>query len=82
VHLSGLAERYQLVLAFARVLFVNGQATDQVLTAAAKLGRALEIDIKIMPRWGALALQSASGSGALLAQVDADPTGVEMERVA
>ena len=77
-----LMERYGLVLAFARVLFVNGQATDQVLSAPAKLGRTLELDVNIVPRWGELQLESADGSAALLAQVEADPTGVEMERIA
>ncbi len=77
-----LEQRYQLVLAFARVLFVNGQATDQVLAASDKLGRALETDTKVVPRWGELQLEIAHGASALVAQVDADPTGVEMERVA
>jgi len=31
-------ERADLVLAFARVLYVNGHATDQTLSAAARLG--------------------------------------------
>ena len=34
-------ERCNLVLAFARTLFVNGQATDQTVAAAERLGRAL-----------------------------------------
>jgi hypothetical protein len=34
-------ERYNLVLAFARVLFINGQATEQTVAAAERLGRRL-----------------------------------------
>jgi hypothetical protein len=34
------AERCDLVLAFARTLFVNGQATNQTLAAAERLARA------------------------------------------
>ena len=34
-------ERCKLILAFARALFVNGQATDQTVAAAERLGRAL-----------------------------------------
>jgi len=36
-----LDERSGLVLAFARILFVNGQAAEQAATAAERLGRAL-----------------------------------------
>jgi uncharacterized membrane protein YjjP (DUF1212 family) len=34
-------ERCNLVLTFARTLFVNGQATEQTVTAAERLARAL-----------------------------------------
>src|SRR5262249_59285255 len=36
-----LAQRCNLVLAFARVLYVNGQATEQTVAAAEQLGRTL-----------------------------------------
>ena len=54
-----LEERSDLVLALARVLFVNGQSTDQTLAAAERLGQALGLRAKIMPRWGELQLQAA-----------------------
>jgi hypothetical protein len=44
--------RCQLVLALARVLFVNGQATEQTVVAAERLGRAIGLRAKVMPRWG------------------------------
>ncbi len=45
-----LEERSNLVLTFARVLYVNGQATDQTLSAAERLGNTLGLRAKIMPR--------------------------------
>jgi uncharacterized membrane protein YjjP (DUF1212 family) len=75
-------ERCNLVLIFARTLFINGQATDQTVAAAGRLGRALGLYAKILPRWGELQLQSDSKDATLISQVAADPTGVDMDRVA
>jgi len=77
-----LEERSNLVLAFARVLYVNGQSTDQTLTAAARLGDTLGLRAKIMPRWGELQLQAGDGDARLISAVVADPTGIDMDRVA
>jgi len=77
-----LEERSNLVLAFARVLFVNGQATEQTVTAAEQLGRTLGVRAKVMPRWGELLIQSKNQDGRLMSRVAADPSGVDMERVA
>jgi uncharacterized membrane protein YjjP (DUF1212 family) len=77
-----LEERCNLVLAFARVLFVNGQATEQTLTAAERLGRTLGLRAEVMPRWGELLIQAADQHGSLMSRVAADPSGVDMERVA
>ena len=74
-------ERCNLVLTFARTLFVNGQATDQTVAAAARLDRALGLRATVMARWGELQLQSDS-TATLLSQIPADPTGVDMDRVA
>ncbi|HYY36273.1 MAG TPA: threonine/serine exporter family protein [Xanthobacteraceae bacterium] len=75
-----LEERSNLVLAAARVLYVNGQATEQSVALAEQLGRALGLRANVMPRWGELRLQSEDNT--LIAQVAADPTGVDMDRVA
>src|SRR5262245_11846726 len=75
-------ERSNLVLAFARTLFVNGQATDQMVVAAERLARALGLHASIMARWGELQLQSDSKDRAFVTQVEADPAGVDMDRVA
>jgi uncharacterized membrane protein YjjP (DUF1212 family) len=74
-------ERCNLVLTFARTLFVNGQATDQTVAAAARLNRALGLRATVMARWGELQLQSDS-TATLLSQIPADPAGVDMDRVA
>jgi uncharacterized membrane protein YjjP (DUF1212 family) len=77
-----LEQRSNLVLAFARVLYVNGQATEQTVTAAERLGRTLGLRAQIMPRWGELRLQSEDEDGRLISEISADPTGVDMDRVA
>jgi uncharacterized membrane protein YjjP (DUF1212 family) len=76
--------RAGVVLTAARVLYINGQSTDQVLTSAKTLGRALGLRVEIMPRLGELQLKAqdcASGS-TLISVVAADPTGVAMDRLA
>ncbi len=77
-----LEERSDLVLAFARVLYGNGQATDQTVAAGERLGQALGLRAKIMPRWGELHIACEDKDGRLISQVPADPTGVNMDRVA
>src|ERR1700716_234739 len=74
-------ERCNLVLSFARTLFVNGQATDRTVAAAERLGRALGLRANVMARWGELQLQSDS-KATPFCHVPADPAGVDMDRVA
>jgi uncharacterized membrane protein YjjP (DUF1212 family) len=76
-----LEERSNLVLAFARVLYVNGQATDQTLAAAQRLGQALGMRATIMPRWGELRLHAQDEERELVAAAAASPMGVNMDRV-
>jgi uncharacterized membrane protein YjjP (DUF1212 family) len=80
--IMSLQERSNLVLAFAKVLFANGQATEQTIGAAERLGRALRLHAKIMPRWGELGLEAEDKDVELSLQIAADPTGVDMDRVA
>ena len=75
-------QRSSLVLAFARVLYVNGQATEQTVAAAEQLGRILGLQAKVMPRWGELQLRSDDENGRVISEVAADPTGVDMDHVA
>ena len=73
-------DRWKIVLSFARTLFVNGQATEQTVSAAESLGRGLGLRATIVPRWGELQLVGEDGTS--LGQVAAHPAGVEMDRVA
>jgi uncharacterized membrane protein YjjP (DUF1212 family) len=75
-------ERSRLVLAFARVLYVNGQATEQTVSAAERLARALGLRATMVPRWGGLELLVYGQQGMLTVQVAADPAAVDMHRVA
>jgi uncharacterized membrane protein YjjP (DUF1212 family) len=77
-----LEERSALILTFARVLFANGQSTDQTLNVGERLGSALGLRVEIMPRWGELLLQAEDGGVRSITAVAVDPTGVEMDRVA
>jgi uncharacterized membrane protein YjjP (DUF1212 family) len=77
-----LQERCDLVLAFARVLFINGQATEQTKSAPERLAQALGLRATLMPRWGELQLVSDDTQATLVTQAEANPTGVEMDRVA
>ena len=77
-----LQERSNLILDFAKVLFANGQASDQTIDAAERLGRALGVRAEIIPHWGELGLQTEDADAKLSSQIAADPSGVDMDRVA
>ena len=70
-----------LVLTFARTLFINGQATEQTVAAAERLGRTLGLRVSLMARWGELQLRSDSTEASPVSQIAADPAGVNMKRV-
>jgi uncharacterized membrane protein YjjP (DUF1212 family) len=75
-------QRADLTLAFARTLYVNGQATEQTVDAAERLGRTLGLRVTMMPHWGDLQLVARSKNSEVASQTGATPTGVEMARVA
>jgi uncharacterized membrane protein YjjP (DUF1212 family) len=77
-----LQERLDLILSFAKVLFANGQATDQTISATERLGRVLGLRATIVPRWGELTVQTEDANARLSEQIAADPSGVDMDRVA
>ncbi len=77
-----LEERSNLVLSAARVLYVNGQSTEQTLAATERFGQILGLRAKLMPRWGELLLHSEEGDTKLVLAVLATPTNVNMDRVA
>jgi uncharacterized membrane protein YjjP (DUF1212 family) len=80
-NLMTLEERADLILAVARVLYVNGQSTDQTLALAERFGHTLGLNVKIIPRWGELQLQVQNIGATTISAVSADPTGVAMVRV-
>ena len=75
-------QRADLVLAFARTLYVNGQATEQTVDAAGRLSRALGLRVTLTPRWGDLQLVVDSENGTAVSHAEAVPASVEMDRVA
>src|SRR2546425_2631944 len=77
-----LQDRSDLVLTFARVLHVNGQSTDETVAAAERLSNDLDLHATIIARWGELQLQARDGGARLVSVEAADPTGVDMDRVA
>jgi hypothetical protein len=52
-------EHSGLILAITRVLYVNGQATDQVVLAGRRLGDKFGLEAELLPRWGELQLRQA-----------------------
>jgi uncharacterized membrane protein YjjB (DUF3815 family) len=74
-------ERAKLVLSFARLLYVNGESTDETMVAAERLGSSLDLDARIQARWGELQVQPRDGDATLSLVKAADPTGVDMDRV-
>ena len=75
-------EQTDLILSFARVLHVNGQSTDETLKATERLGSNLGLSAKVIPRWGELAVHAENEGARPVSVVAADPTGVDMDRVA
>jgi hypothetical protein len=76
-----LEERANLVLAFGKVLYVNGQDTDRTIAAAERLGDALGLRVRIMPGWGELQLRSEGNDPKLMCLMEANPVGINMTRV-
>jgi len=77
-----LAERSDVVLAFAQVLHVNGQSTHQTIAAAGRLSKGLGLRTNIVAGWEGVQVQATDGNARLLSWVAASPTGVDMDRVA
>ena len=75
-------ERSNLILAFARVLFINGESTHQTLSAAEHLGNCLGLRATIFPHWGELEVQTDNTDGRFNSAIEAAPSGVDMDRVA
>lgn len=75
-------ERSNLVSAIAQVLYVNGQSTDTTISATSRLGDILGLSVTIVPRWGELLLEANEGAVSVVSVREAEPAGVNMDRVA
>src|SRR5262245_8435878 len=77
-----IPERSELVLAFARVLHVNGESTHETVATTERLSHGLGLRAIIIPRWEELELKTTDGNGRRVSIEAASPTGVDMGRVA
>jgi uncharacterized membrane protein YjjP (DUF1212 family) len=75
-------ERSNLILAFARVLYINGESTHQTLGTAERLSNCLGFRATILPHCGELEIQIEDTDGRLISAIEAAPSGVDMDRVA
>ncbi len=75
-------ELSNLSLAFARVLYVNGESTHQTLRAVERLCNCLGFRATIFPHWGELEIQTEDAGGKFISAIEATPSGVDMDRVA
>lgn len=76
-----LQQRSDLIVAFARTLFVNGQSTDQTIAVASRLAQLFGVREKLVLRWGELYLQTEQDGAKVISESPADPTNVAMNRV-
>jgi uncharacterized membrane protein YjjP (DUF1212 family) len=76
-----LEEGSNLIVAFARVLYVNGESTQKTLAAAKRLSEILSLRSTITARWGELELQVEDEKGTFISMAEANPSGVNMDRV-
>jgi uncharacterized membrane protein YjjP (DUF1212 family) len=76
------AEGSNLILAFGRVLYINGESTQRTLRAAERVSKALGFHATIFPHWGELEVQTEDNEGKFISAIEAAPSGVDMDRVA
>jgi uncharacterized membrane protein YjjP (DUF1212 family) len=75
-------ERSNLVLALARVLYINGESTKKTLSTAEHVSNCLGLRATIFPHWGELELETEDTDGKFVVAIEAAPSGVDMDRVA
>jgi uncharacterized membrane protein YjjP (DUF1212 family) len=62
-------------------LYVNGESTQKTISSAERLAGCLGLRATTLPRWGELELQAEDTDGKLFSVIQADPSGVNMDRV-
>jgi uncharacterized membrane protein YjjP (DUF1212 family) len=75
-------ERSNLTLAFARVLYINGESTQHTVSGAERVSDCLGSRATILPHWGELEVQTGNSDGKFFSAIEATPSGVDMDRVA
>jgi uncharacterized membrane protein YjjP (DUF1212 family) len=75
-------ERSNLILAFVRVLYINGESTQKTLDVAERISNSLGLRTTIFFHWGELEVQIESTNGKFVSVIEAAPSGVDMDRVA
>jgi len=76
-----LQGRSELIAAFARTLFVNGQSTDQTVSAAQRLAQLFNLRVKLVLRWGEMHLRTEDNDAKIISESQVNPTNVAMNRV-
>ena len=76
------AEELALISLSARMLFENGQSTENIVSALDQLADALGFRATTFPRWGDLTIRIDDGSGSRHEIIAAAPVGVDMRKVA
>lgn len=71
-----------IVLACARLLFVNGQTTEHTIAGATRLAQAFGYRATVFVHWGELTLRIEDDAGAFIDMIEAAPLGVDMNKVA
>jgi len=75
-------EGTNLILAVARVLYIDGESTQQTVAATDRLSDFLGFRATIFLHWGELEIQTEDAEGRLFSAIEAVPSSVNMNRVA
>jgi uncharacterized membrane protein YjjP (DUF1212 family) len=75
------AAALDLISTSAKLLFENGQTTERMVAASEQLAQALGFRANVFPRWGELVLRIEHDCGSGYEIIDAEPAGMDMNKV-
>jgi uncharacterized membrane protein YjjP (DUF1212 family) len=75
------ASALELVSTGARLLFLNGQTTERMVTALERLAEELGFRASLFPRWGELVVRIEDDDGSHHAILAAEPVGMDISKV-
>jgi uncharacterized membrane protein YjjP (DUF1212 family) len=75
------ADELDLLLLGAKLLFQNGQTTERTSTTVIRLGAALGYGAILFPQWGELSIRLDGSVGYQQKMIDANPAGVDMNKI-